>query len=260
MVTKRKWEYQGKSLNGAGGSTAYLAHIGGFCAGVAGAVAINMITGKRPVPMPGVSGWKSQRVRRSKMSDLQRSTASEAFADAMRGGRMAEAAHAFARVAREGDNLRFSGLPPGRYGGSLRPAARMASQLQRTYLLPTPLELELEEGGEVLGESGIGRVVQTKGAQTHLAPFGGPVVEGAGGEEAIHQGGMQLVQRFVGSPRAHLYAPIGQVRNVPLQSVPPGSLQHEPAKAHSLHSTADESSDASPYVVRASRHVVRQRI
>jgi len=87
---------------GAGGSTAYLAHIGGFFAGVAGAVAINMITGKRPVPMPGVSGWKSQRVRRSPISELRRSTASEAFADAMSGGRMAEAAHAFARVAREG--------------------------------------------------------------------------------------------------------------------------------------------------------------
>ncbi len=87
---------------GAGGSTAYLAHIGGFFAGVLGAVAINMITGKRPVPVPDVRGWRNRRVRRSPMSELRRSSATEAFTEAMRGGRMAEAAHAFARVAREG--------------------------------------------------------------------------------------------------------------------------------------------------------------
>lgn len=52
------------------------------------------------------------------------------------------------RATRTGDTLRFAELRPGRYRGSLRPAARESSQLQRTFFLRTPLELELEEGVE----------------------------------------------------------------------------------------------------------------
>ena len=49
---------------------------------------------------------------------------------------------------RTGDTLCFDELRPGRYRGSLRPTARESSQLQRTFFLRTPLELELEEGVE----------------------------------------------------------------------------------------------------------------
>jgi len=52
------------------------------------------------------------------------------------------------RATRTGDRLSFPDLPAGRYRGTLRPAARESSQLQRTYFLRTPLELELEEGVE----------------------------------------------------------------------------------------------------------------
>jgi membrane associated rhomboid family serine protease len=91
---------------GAGGSTAYLAHIGGFVAGVIGAAGINMLRGNRPIPRPDVSGWQNTRMRRTPMAELKRTSASEAFTEALQGGRMEEAAHAFARVAREG------GAPP----------------------------------------------------------------------------------------------------------------------------------------------------
>jgi membrane associated rhomboid family serine protease len=92
-------------LAGVEGGVAYLAHIGGFGGGVAGAFLINAIFGKHPTPHPQVE--RHHRYRRGEpMPARTIEDPTQTFHTALGAGRMEDAAYAFARIAREG------GSPP----------------------------------------------------------------------------------------------------------------------------------------------------
>jgi membrane associated rhomboid family serine protease len=84
-------------LVGAEGGVAYWAHLGGFAAGVLGALLVNAIFGKRAVPHPEVQVWRKvdreERVREQYRSGFEPAT--DDFATALASGRMQDASYFF---------------------------------------------------------------------------------------------------------------------------------------------------------------------
>jgi membrane associated rhomboid family serine protease len=85
---------------GGGGGVAHGAHIGGFVAGMAGALLFNMVRGKGAVPHP--LPYVEKRAAPWSRSRPVPGAAADAFHSATRMGRMEEAAHAFSRHVTEG--------------------------------------------------------------------------------------------------------------------------------------------------------------
>jgi membrane associated rhomboid family serine protease len=93
------------SRGGGGSGVAYGAHLGGFFAGVLGAM---LLFRRRPGPVPGPRAYERVRSVRWGSPDFRRQVESaladpsRTFSTALRGGRMEEAAHAFSAHVTEG--------------------------------------------------------------------------------------------------------------------------------------------------------------
>jgi Rhomboid family len=87
-------------MRGGGGGVAHGAHIGGFVAGMVGALLFNMVRGKGAVPHP--LPYVEKRAAPWSRSRPVPGAAADAFHTAVHMGRMEEAAHAFSRHVTEG--------------------------------------------------------------------------------------------------------------------------------------------------------------
>lgn len=180
---------------GREGGVAHAAHIGGFLAGMAGAFGLNLLRGAQPVPRPQAhherARWGSPEARRIVHRPVEDPSAT--FAQAMREARMEEAAHAFARIAREG------GAPPSAehvfrlgywlYEGGFVPDA---AAVFRYYIRNFPRGPDLDRVHLGLGILLARRLGQPTPAREHLLAaidLGDPSVAATAREELDRLGG-----------------------------------------------------------------------
>jgi membrane associated rhomboid family serine protease len=177
-----------------GGGVAYGAHIGGFLAGMAGALAVNLLRGAHPAPRPHAqherARWGTAEARTIVHRPVEDPSAT--FANAVRGGNMADAAYAFARIAREGGG---GGAPPrpggggpggARGGGRTRGPAPRRPTHPRYYIRNFPRGPDLDRVHLGLGILLARRLGQPAAAREHLhaaIDLGDPTVAAKAREE-----------------------------------------------------------------------------